>query len=366
MFNIKNLFVAFASLIMMTAACKKESEVYTVKSDASVTGLAASNSNIVLTESAENDTVARFSWAASDFGNNNPVTYTLQLSTPADTAGGWAKAKSYIVESNELKYGFTGKALNGILLGMEMPGETAADVVFRVKAEVKQFNGSTSTIPPVFSVPVKIKVTPYSGDVVYSSFLWVPGNYQGWNPGAAPKLVSVKSDKIFEGYVDLQAGEFKLTAQPNWEPMAYGDGGDEKLIEANYAGGNFNASSSGYYFLYANLNTMKYKFIKTAWGVIGDATPGGWDNDTDLTYDSNTKKWSVTLVLKAAGSFKFRANDAWQMAMGVKDGKLAYSDNPAYPYDDKVGTYSVAENGTYTITLDFSNPGNYKYKIVKK
>jgi hypothetical protein len=370
MSKLKNLYACFASVLILMASCKKEGELFIIQKDAALKTVTASSSNLVLKESAQNDTAMTFSWAAANFGEKTAVSYTLQLTVPADTMGAtaWSKVKNFTAGNNVLKYGFTGKSLNNLLLSMDLPSEVVNNVVVRIKADVVRVNvdaSKPSPIPSVYSAPMTVKITPFSGDPVYTSFLWVPGNYQGWNPGAAPKIVSIKADKVFEGYVDLQAGEFKFTAQPDWTPMAYGDGGAEKLIEANYAGGNFNAPSSGYYFLYANLNTMKYKFIKTNWGVIGDATPSGWDNDTDLVYSASTKKWTVTLNLKNTGSFKFRANDGWDVAMGLKAGKLAYSDNPVYPYDANVGNISVAEAGNYTITLDFSTPGNYIYKLVK-
>ena len=48
-------------------------------------------------------------------------------------------------------------------------------------------------------------------------------------------------------------------------------------------------------------------------GIIGSATPGGWDADTDLVKDAadpNLWKANVTLV---DGEAKFRANDAWTL-----------------------------------------------------
>lgn len=358
--NILKNILGFSALLLVLVSCKKEVETTTMQKVSFSSALTPSSTDIVLKEEDEEETAVTFTWAKVEYPVAAPVSYVLQIDLPADTltATPWSKAVAVEVGEDVLTKSFTVKELNDIATSLGLESEKA-DLIVRVKATMNR---------DVFSAPTAVAVTPYVPALppppVYPS-LWVPGAYQGWDPAAAPRLASVNSDNIYEGYVNLSAGEFKLTAQAGWEPMAYGDGGNEDLIEANFAGGNFVAPTSGYYFLYANLNTMKYKFIQTSWGVIGDATPTGWSSDTDLIYDPATKKLKVTLNLTNTGSFKFRANDAWTMAMGVKNGKLAYSDNPVYPYDATVGNLTVPESGNYTITLDLSVPGNYTYSLKK-
>ncbi len=66
-----------------------------------------------------------------------------------------------------------------------------------------------------------------------------------------PPVASVKDDGVYEGYVFIPAGgtnEFKLYAQPAWEPQSYGTLNDGVILGANYSGDNFIAPSDGYYF----------------------------------------------------------------------------------------------------------------------
>lgn len=357
---LKNI-LGFSALLLMLAGCKKEVEPTFLKEVNFSSVITSSSSDVILKEENDDETALTISWSEVTFPVTAPVTYTLQADVPADTltATPWSKASSIEVGEDVLSKSLTVKELNDLVVSMGLD-INKADLLFRVKASMDR---------DVYSAPVVVAVTPYlpapPAPVIPS--LWVPGAYQGWNPAIAPTIGSANSDGVYEGYLDLPVGEFKLTAQPAWEPMAYGDNGDENLMEANFPGGNFTMSTAGYYFIYANLNTMKYKFIKTSWGIIGAATPTGWDSDTDLIYNPQTKKWSVTLNLTGAssGSFKFRANDAWLMALGQKNGKIAYSDNPVYPYDSSVSDFTVPENGNYTITLDFNIPGDYKYTIKK-
>ena len=50
-------------------------------------------------------------------------------------------------------------------------------------------------------------------------------------------------------------------------------------------------------------------------GLIGPAQAGGWDTDTDLTYNPATRAWEGTFDL-IADEFKFRANDDWAINWG--------------------------------------------------
>ena len=98
-----------------------------------------------------------------------------------------------------------------------------------------------------------------------------------------------------------------------------------------------------------------FSFLKTDWGVIGTATPNGWNSDTPLTYNDLAKTWNVTLDL-VAGEIKFRANGSWDLNYG--------DDGPDGFLDQDGATIVVNAAGSYTITLDFSIP-EYRYTIVK-
>ena len=54
-------------------------------------------------------------------------------------------------------------------------------------------------------------------------------------------------------------------------------------------------------------------------GIIGDATPGGWDVDTDLIRsETDSSQWSLRLEL-VEGEAKFRAEDDWPINWGAGD-----------------------------------------------
>ena len=198
--------------------------------------------------------------------------------------------------------------------------------------------------------------------------LYVPGAYQDWKPAVAPQIAPVLGSATrYEGYVNFPGtGEqpFKFTNAPDWTHTNYGNGNGGKLSTDGQAGG-LTVPAGGYYELTADLGNNTWTATKTTWSVIGNATPGGWEKDTPMTYDAGKQAWSVTVPLKAEGSFKFRANNAWKIDLGLdSNGKLQYVDNPFFDYNAKIKDLTVPDEGTYTLTLDLHVPGKYTYSIV--
>lgn len=183
--------------------------------------------------------------------------------------------------------------------------------------------------------------------------IYVPGSHQtdpSWDPASAPQLASVLDDNNFEGYVWFTAGnEFKFTQGPNWD-MNWGDDGADGTLDQN--GANLVAAEDGYYKINVDLNNMTYTLTKTDWGVIGDATPGGWSTDTNMSYDQETDSWSVVMVLTDA-TIKFRANDDWAINLG---------DDGADGILEQDGANIAVTAGSYLITLYLGTP-DYTYSI---
>ncbi|MET3126618.1 hypothetical protein ABID42_001720 [Arcicella rosea] len=352
-------YLAFL-LVFFLVSCQEEAELTILKA-VNFTNLPTASANTIqLTQAKDNETVITFSWAKVDYPVQAPVTYTLQFDIASDTIGAKAWANAISIEAGEdvLNKSILGKDLNKMATDLGLTPNEQGSLVVRVQSYLDR---------AAFSKAIPVKITPYKVFTGYPS-LWVAGDYQGWNVNVAPKLVSVNSDGIYEGYIYIPAGgtnEFKLYAQADWSPTSYGDDGNGNVIIANYAGGNFKAPSDGYYLFSVNLKTMKYLLIKTTWGIIGGATPGGWDADTKLNYNPSTQNWSATADMKANGSFKFRANNAWQIDFGLNaSGTLGYANHPWLTYIDQP-QFTVPQDGNYTITLDLHEAGNYTYKIKK-
>jgi len=190
-----------------------------------------------------------------------------------------------------------------------------------------------------------------------SPTLFLPGSYQGWNPAAAPTIASLNLDGFYSGYVyiDQDNTELKFTNKPDWNNKTYGDSGDGTSGTLASPGNNIVIPTAGYYLFVADTNNSTWSALATDWGVIGSATPGGWDSDQNMTYDPVTDTWSITLDL-VDGEFKFRANDAWD---------LNYGDDGADGTVERNGANIPITAGNYTITLNLSDDSNYVYTITQ-
>jgi|WetSurMetagenome_2_1015567.scaffolds.fasta_scaffold04981_3 starch-binding outer membrane protein SusE/F len=199
--------------------------------------------------------------------------------------------------------------------------------------------------------------TNYGADVVFTTLpditkFWIVGDYNGWdNSDNAQYIISTASDPEAQGYVYLTAGGIKLATDHSWDnDHTFGDNGSGALT---HPGNNITVAASGYYLIKANLTNMTYSLTLTTWGVMGSYN--GWASQTDMTYNSASKTFSLALSLTAAGEFKFRGTSDWSINYGDTgaDGKLeAGGDNIV-----------VDLTADYAITLDLSHPNEYTYSL---
>jgi len=356
---IKALSVFFAFILF--ASCNDQAVITRLGTLNFPGTFKGSTNSVVITATNDSLPVVTFNWAPVSYGIKAAVTYSLQFDIPSDTASTtpWSKATDIPVGDDLLTFSMLGVDLNNIAinsLGLS-PG-VVAEVVVRVKSYVDR---------PAYSNAITLSVNPYVPPaIVVGQVLWVTS--PGWNIAASPTIVSVDSGKLYEGYVYIPAGgstEIKYTSNPDLTHIVYGDGG-AGLLSKDKTAGYLNLPSDGYYELSANLNDMSWTATKITWSILGDASPGLWATDTPLTYDPTTKVWTVTCAMITAGSFKFRANNAWKIDFGIDaNGKLGYVDNPLYPYNGKLSNLTVPSDGNYTITLDLHVPGQYSYKLKK-
>lgn len=200
---------------------------------------------------------------------------------------------------------------------------------------------------------IEINVVPEKPSIEVYEELYLAGNHQGWKPEAKviAKLYPTKELGQYQGYAYLD-GEFKICTAPTWNEPQFGAGEDEGTIKLG--GGNLKAEKGYYFITISNLdNTIKLE--KREWGIVGDATPGGWDNSTPMIHDASDLKLKLTVELIADKEFKFRANNGRDVNLGGGEGKLTPGG----------GNIKVEETATYEVILDLTTP-EYKYELIKK
>lgn len=182
--------------------------------------------------------------------------------------------------------------------------------------------------------------------------IYMPGSYQGWDPANTETVAkSVNSDSTYETYVWFDAGtKYKFTPNADWS-ADWGDTDADGTLDPG--GTDIEVVDAGYYKVNADIKNLTHSNLKTEWGIIGDATPGGWDNDTDMTYNATDDAWEITIEL-TAGKIKFRANDGWD---------LNYGDSGADALLEEGGSdIELPGPGNYTIKLYLGTP-DYTYSI---
>lgn len=141
----------------------------------------------------------------------------------------------------------------------------------------------------------------------------------GWDGPDMPMTYDSSSD-TWKIIATLKEGKMKFRLNNDWGTN-YGDDSNDGTIEN---GGSDISINAGTYLITMDLNNMSWNAEPIdLWGVIGNATPGGWDTDTDMTYDFKNQVWVVDITL-SDGLIKFRANDAWSLNYGddTNDGIL--------------------------------------------
>ncbi|MEL7160252.1 MAG: SusE domain-containing protein [Bacteroidota bacterium] len=329
-----------AVLLLSFTACEEETfdPVLRLGDAASLTAPSAGTA-FTIAEGSQDATLATFTWTAADFGVATGVNYSVE----ADLAGNnFAEPERLVPSVNATEATITNGTVNNFLIERGIAGGVAQDIEVRVVAAVgRSEDGNVLT-----SAPVTLNVTPFEAEVVYPQ-LWIPGNYQGWDPGSAPGVFSVQDNGQYEGYVYFTEDntEFKMTDAANWDNGIFGtDGGSAEALAS--PGDNIVLPGPiGYYRVNADINGLTYSVTATNWGLIGDATPGGWDADTDMVYDAATGLLTLTVDL-GQGEIKFRANDDWAINLGDTgaDTTLEYNGD----------NIPVAEAGNYTVTLDLT------------
>ena len=186
----------------------------------------------------------------------------------------------------------------------------------------------------------------------FNTYIWQAGNGNGWGSPASP-LYSPSGDGKYTGFMYLD-GEFKFrSGEDNWNAPDWGTGGSEGTLAEQ--AGNLSADA-GYYKVEVDLGALTYKLTPiTTIGIVGPAQAGGWDADTDMTYNKETGAWEATVEL-AADEMKFRANDGWDINWGGTENNLTQGGD----------NIKVATAGKYFIQLFAYCDSKATFKMTKQ
>lgn len=291
----------------------------------------------------------------------NVTTYTdvLDLSTPwgvvgSATPNGW--------DGPDVPFWKQQGAENaGILVAYA--NLTDGEIKFRENNDwANNYGGSGGTlVAGGDNIPVtagSYKITINLNDLTYTIepfSLGIVGDAtpNGWGGPDVQLLFDPTSDQ-FRTVVQLTTGELKFRMNNAWD-VNWGDDGMDGTLDP---GGANIAVTAGKYVVTVNMNDMTYEIvqIENIWGLVGSATPNGWDGpdvqmNIDYTSDFETNQgasaiWVLKRVNLMAGEVKFRANNDW----GLNFGGSGLSGN----LEAGGGNIVIDSAGNYDVEMDLS------------
>jgi 1,4-alpha-glucan branching enzyme len=183
---------------------------------------------------------------------------------------------------------------------------------------------------------------------------------KGWDASTPMKLVGAGDPNNWVLTTFLQAGEMKFRANDNWDvnwgstdfPAGTGtqNGPNIAIPQSSYYTIHFNDITGAYQF--TTLNPVAYETV----GIIGSATPGGWDNSTAMTKGTDGHSWTLENFQLSDGAAKFRANNDWTVNWGSNTFPkgTGTQNGPDIPIPG--GTYNIYFNDV-TGEYDFATTG---------
>ncbi|WP_262732207.1 SusE domain-containing protein [Gaetbulibacter sp. NE] len=324
----KVLFVL--SLFFVFTSCD-DKEIITLNSDAN-TVVTLSTNSVVLTGDTASEEAVTVSWTEPDFGFEAATTYRILM----DVSGGDFSNPQTISIGNAYSRTFLVQELNSraINLGLEPDMESSIDII--VETRLSEQTTMQSNL-------VTLAVTPYSAVLDLSTTWGVVGSAtpNGWDGPDVPFYQSSTAG-VYVAYTTLIDGLVKFRENNDWTNN-YGDDGADGTLEA---GGADIPVTAGTYKITFNINALTYTLEAYSWGVVGDATPNGWDGpDINLEYDPTSDQWRALATL-TDGLIKFRQNNDWGTNYGDDgvDGTLELN-----------GSDISVTAGNYLITVNFND-----------
>ena len=353
----KSLLTLFA-VVLLCASCENDAELTTLKDVRFSQPIEASSSSIVITSANLNQSVVAISWSDVKYPVDAPVTYALEFDVLSDAVGenAWANAIRVDVGEAVLSKAIIGNDLNNIATTLGLDPSVAGEIVVRVEANLDR---------KAYSDPITLTVTPYVSQIIFPQ-IYMIGGFEGFSlsAGSVNPLPAINNG-IFQGYITFpatQSLDFKFVTDLTGTQF-YAANSSGNFAEGGTV--NLTVPSAGSYQITVNLNTMSYTAVPYSWGIIGTSTIGGWNTDTDMTYDYHDALWKYTGAL-ISGALKFRLNDSWAINYGPAGAPSGNITNGVVLYDNPgAHTINTAANYEITYSQNPAAPASATYSVTQ-
>ena len=366
-----NIFIFLVAAGLLITACDKKDSLPFYKtgtastvtvSTTTVAPAASDSSNVALTASWTNPNYA--------FDSSN-VKYVVEIDS---TGRNFSKATSKIV-TGALSTSFTAEDLNTIALNYGFAFNTAYSMDMRVVSSYANNNDQkTSNVVTIQYTPYKIPpkiALPSSGTL----YLVGSATAGGWsNPVPTPSQQFAQVDETtWAGVFQLSGGNEYLVLPVNGD-WTHKYAVPDKTVANLSAGGDFGydvsdnfpaPSTSGLYTITLSFQTGKFTVTPYTAGIlpdslymVGDATPGGWNNPVPTPSQKftrlNSSQYELTVALTGGKNFLLLpVNGDWSHKFATVD---ATADTPlsgTFKYDAPTNFPGPTSDGTYKIDVSF-------------
>ncbi len=372
------LFVLAAILIL---GCEKD-ETKLVFSGGTAPSLTASSTDIVMSPADTNNTVLTLNWTDPNYTvDGSRSTHNVNYTVSFDLASNDFAAPEQFNVTNGLSMSMTGEELNGLMsdLGLE---DTTQNYPLAVMVNSALYVGSTALESNVVNLTVKPFSTKPTAKYPVPDNLYLVGDATGggWdNPVPVPSQQFTKIDEFtFGGIFQLTGGNKYLFLPTN------GDWGHKYASPDNSApgaseGGDFipddggdipAPATSGLYKIIVDFVKGRYTVTEVTSApdippaelfIVGDATPGGWDNPVPVPSQQflQVSNSGFEIIISLTGGNKYLLlpeNGSWDHKYAVADQTVpGASEGGTLVVDTGQDIPAPADSGTYRIYVEFVN-----------
>jgi starch-binding outer membrane protein SusE/F len=379
--SIFNYILLLTGLTVFLAACDKVDDLpfYGEGTAATVT---ASSTTIAPAPADSNKVALTLRFTSPNYATDSAnVKYTIEIDSTGKNF-----SKPYVREViGEDSLAFTAKELNNMLLARGYAFNVPVDMDVRLTTSYANNNER------IVGNTIKVRMTPYKVPpkvpLPTTNRLFIVGDATagGWNnPVPVPSQELTRIDETTWG------GIFQLTGGKEYLLLPLNGNWDNKFSVANKsvaglnAGGDFGfnlsdnfpgPATTGLYKIIVDFQTGKFTVtpftqqhgLPTDLFMVGDATPGEWNNPVPVPAQKFTRLTSTRfeLTLPLVGGKKYLLlpeNGNWDKKFG--DSGASSNTKLAGTFAPQGGDFIAPDaSGTYKITVDFLNNS---YTLVKQ
>lgn len=356
--QFKSFSLLFLFIAVMTACEKDEEKIYL--SELAANELIATSNEVILSQENANQQALSFSWTAQALTVSNPemkAPNILSTSLQASTQRDFTSNVIGTVESNLSKV-YTGLELNTIAKNLGLAANVATPIYFRLKSSVG------NNMDPVYSNVLSINVTPYEIDMSVGFIL----DSQKADTGFT--LYSPDADGVYTGFMGA-ASWYNFFLKEGDGTVWGNDAVTETPFLLSSASGSWNCwfpGVGGCYYVTVDTKKQQWSSLLLPKLFVSGDLAG------EMNFDRPNVKWTYVFNAASTNPVKIKLNASGNLYNYVTGTNDAAAISTPVAFVQQAGkitlaqqageiTVSVPATGECTLTLDLSNPKEWKCSV---